>query len=93
LETYIKSKTPEKYHDKLIPKYPPGCRRIILDPGYLDIIGQDNFSFEWDGIDSVVEDGIKLKTGAHIPLDVIVYGTGYSLASFTSLHSKAVILF
>ena len=29
---HIISTAPAKYHDFLIPKYPLGCKRIILDP-------------------------------------------------------------
>jgi len=33
----------------------------------------------WDGIDSIVENGIKLKTGEVVPLDVIIFATGFSV--------------
>jgi len=35
----------------------------------------------WDGIEEVVEEGIRLKTGEVIPLDIIVFGMGYSTVS------------
>lgn len=57
----------------------PGCKRIIVDPGYLECLNQPNVSLRWEGIDRVVESGIKLKTGETVPLDVIIFGTGYSL--------------
>ena len=61
LTRYIKKRAPRKYHDKLIPKYgmtfyilstyllkshvAPGCKRMILDPGYLICLHQENGMF------------------------------------------------
>jgi len=59
----------------------PGCKRILVDPDYLKALHRPNLSLKWDAIDSIVENGIKLKTGEIVPLDVIIFGTGYSLAS------------
>lgn len=50
-----------------------------MDPGYLKSLNQPNVSLRWESIDSVVEGGIKLKTGEVVSLDVIIFGTGYSL--------------
>ncbi len=58
-------------------KIAPGCKRIIVDPGYLDAIRQPNVTLNWDGIDKIVEEGIKTKTGEIIELDAIIFGTGY----------------
>ncbi|KAF6763939.1 hypothetical protein DFP72DRAFT_873803 [Ephemerocybe angulata] len=77
----IRSKAPKKYVDKLIPSYDPGCKRMIMDAGYLECLGQPNVSLRWDAIDSVVEEGIRLKSGEIVPLDVIIFGTGYSLVA------------
>jgi len=38
-------------------------------------------SLNWDGIEEVVEEGIKLKTGEVTPLDIIIFGTGYTIVS------------
>ena len=46
-----------------------------------------------------MEDGIKLKTGAVMPLDVIIFGTGYSLVrhlicmnyEFSTTHHSSFI--
>jgi cation diffusion facilitator CzcD-associated flavoprotein CzcO len=49
-----------------------------VDPGYLSSLHRPNVSLKWDTIEEIVEEGIKLKTGEVVPLDVIVFGTGYS---------------
>jgi len=38
-------------------------------------------SLNWDSIKEVVEEGIRLKTGEVIPLDIIIFGTGHSTVS------------
>ncbi|KAF9013992.1 hypothetical protein BDQ17DRAFT_434014 [Cyathus striatus] len=81
LESYIKSKAPKELVEQLIPKYTPGCKRIILDPGYLECLHQANVSLQWDGIADIVEEGLKMKTGEVVPLDVMIFGTGYSLVA------------
>ncbi|KAI0039316.1 FAD/NAD(P)-binding domain-containing protein [Auriscalpium vulgare] len=79
LTQYVKETAPEKYHAQLIPEYPPGCRRMIIDPSYLASLHRPNVDLNWTGIDSIVEDGIRLKTGEVIKLDVIILSTGFSL--------------
>ncbi|KAG6918135.1 hypothetical protein DXG01_016324 [Tephrocybe rancida] len=59
----------------------PGCKRIIVDPGYLGALHRPNVSLSWEAIKDVVEEGVELKSGEVVPLDVIIFGTGYSLES------------
>ncbi|KAF8637351.1 hypothetical protein AX17_002850 [Amanita inopinata Kibby_2008] len=77
--SYIKRTAPKDQLSRLIPTYSPGCKRIIVDPGYLACLHRPNVSLQWEGIDCIVKKGIKLKTGQVVPLDVIIFGTGYSL--------------
>ncbi|KAG5220907.1 casein kinase [Salix suchowensis] len=65
--------------DKHFNKIAPGCKRIIVDPGYLDAVQQPNVTLNWDGIDTIVEEGIKTKSGEVIELDAIIFGTGYAI--------------
>ncbi|KAF4608658.1 casein kinase I [Pleurotus pulmonarius] len=80
---YLQYKVPQDMIEKLTPSYPPGCKRIIVDPGYLDAIRQPNVTLNWDGIDRIVEEGIKTKTGEIIELDAIIFGTGYVIGMGT----------
>jgi len=36
---------------------------------------------EWDPIEKIVKDGVILKSGKHVPLDVIVAATGFETVS------------
>ncbi|EDR14376.1 uncharacterized protein LACBIDRAFT_292343 [Laccaria bicolor S238N-H82] len=78
LTAYIKKMAPKDQLRNLIPSYAPGCKRIIVDPGYLKSLHRPNVSLNWDGIETVVPEGIRMKTGETVPLDVIIFGTGYS---------------
>ncbi|KXN92229.1 4-hydroxyacetophenone monooxygenase, partial [Leucoagaricus sp. SymC.cos] len=81
MSSYIRHTAPKEYVDKLIPSYSPGCKRIIVDPDYLKSLHRPNVSLSYDGIGEIVEEGIKLKTGEVVPLDIIIFGTGYSLVT------------
>ncbi|THH10701.1 hypothetical protein EW145_g1153 [Phellinidium pouzarii] len=78
---YLKARAPKQYIEKLIPDYPPGCKRIVLNYGYLSALHRPNVSLTWDAIDKIVPDGIIKKNGEMVPLDVIVFATGFE-ASF-----------
>ncbi|KAE9408829.1 FAD/NAD(P)-binding domain-containing protein [Gymnopus androsaceus JB14] len=81
LTSYIKSVSPEPLWDKLIPDYPVGAKQIIVDPKYLESLSRLNVELQTEPIECLVENGIKLKSGAVIEVDAIVFATGYSLAS------------
>ena len=59
----------------------PGCRRIIIDPGYYKSLHQPNVILNWDGISEAVPEGLVTKKGETIPLDVIVFATGFYVVS------------
>ncbi|KAF5381017.1 hypothetical protein D9615_004056 [Tricholomella constricta] len=79
LSRYIKQMAPKDQVAQLTPSYAPGCKRIIVDPGYLEALNRPNVTLSWESIKGVVEDGVELKSGEIVPLDVIIFGTGYSL--------------
>ncbi|RDB21175.1 Baeyer-Villiger monooxygenase [Hypsizygus marmoreus] len=79
LSRYIAMTAPRDQVAALTPDYTPGCKRIIVDPGYLESLHRPNVSLRWDAIKGIVENGIELKTGEIVPLDVIIFGTGYCL--------------
>jgi cation diffusion facilitator CzcD-associated flavoprotein CzcO len=50
-----------------------------VNPGYLEALHRPNVSLKWDAIEGVVENGIKVNTGEIVPLDIIIFGTGFSI--------------
>ncbi|KAH8810611.1 hypothetical protein F5884DRAFT_875183 [Xylogone sp. PMI_703] len=63
--------------DKLIPKFPLGCRRVTPGHGYLEALTADNVDVVTCGIAKVTENGILTKEGQFHELDVIITATGY----------------
>ncbi|KAK7054753.1 hypothetical protein VNI00_003216 [Paramarasmius palmivorus] len=78
---YIEKMAPKDKVEELVPKYPVGCKRIIIDPDYLTALGRPNVELTWSPIECVAPDGLKLRSGEVVPLDVIIFGTGYSIES------------
>lgn len=79
---YMKSKTPEKYWNHLIPKFPLGCKRRIFDPGYLDALCLPNVDLLPEGIQEITETGIVSTSGVRDDFDIIVLATGFQVSEF-----------
>jgi cation diffusion facilitator CzcD-associated flavoprotein CzcO len=63
----------------LVPHYPMGCKRPIIDIGYFDTFNRENVTLvdlRKGEIERVTPEGIETAQG-FFPLDVIVYATGF----------------
>ncbi len=69
--------------EKLIPAYPVFAKRICMDINWLDTLKRDNVTLEDNTLDHIVEDGIVLKDGRKIPVDVIICATGFDVSDMT----------
>ncbi|KAJ6500898.1 hypothetical protein C8R45DRAFT_1210585 [Mycena sanguinolenta] len=78
LKRYILHTAPKETHEGLIPDYALGCKRIIINQNYLEALHRPNLSLNWDGIQSICEDGIITKTGQRLLFDVIIFATGFA---------------
>ena len=74
LDKYIKD---DKVRQHMLPDYEMGCRRVIPTNTYLPALSLDNVDVDISGIECITSQGIRTKDGRDIPLDVIVYATGY----------------
>ncbi|KAJ7656021.1 hypothetical protein DFH06DRAFT_1269536 [Mycena polygramma] len=54
-----------------------GCKRITFDTNFLEALHRPNMKLNWDGIQSISEDGIITKKGQKLSFDVIIFGTGF----------------
>ena len=79
---YIFSKTPQKYHDMILPTFQLGCKRRIFDPEYLDCLHSANVDLVAEGIQEITEDGIISSSGQHDKFDIIVLATGFQVSQF-----------
>ena len=74
LDKYIKDDTLRAH---MMPDYELGCRRVIPTNAYLPALSRENVDVDISGIECITPRGIRTKDGKEIPLDVIVYATGY----------------
>ena len=74
LDEYIKD---DKLRRHMMPDYELGCRRVIPTNTYLPALSLDKVDVDISGIECITPEGIRTKNGRDIPLDVIVYATGY----------------
>lgn len=65
---------------KLIPNYPLGCRRLTPAPRYLQSLTQPNVDVVTEGIKRIVPEGLELKSGETLKVDVIICATGFNLS-------------
>lgn len=74
LEKYIRD---DRLRQHMMPDYELGSRRVIPTNTYLPALSRDNVDVDISGIECITPRGIRTKDGKDIPLDVIVYATGY----------------
>lgn len=74
LDKYIKD---DKLRRHMMPDYELGCRRVIPTNNYLPALSLDNVDVDISGIECITPTGIRTIDGKDIPLDIIVYATGY----------------
>jgi cation diffusion facilitator CzcD-associated flavoprotein CzcO len=63
--------------EKLIPKFPLGCRRVTPGHGYLEALTAGNVVVETSHIARITETGVTTVDGKLHEVDVIVTATGY----------------
>lgn len=67
---------------KLTPDYPMGAVRVLLSDEYYPALAKDNVAVNAEGISHIVADGVVTCAGDKIPLDVIIYATGFESHPF-----------
>jgi cation diffusion facilitator CzcD-associated flavoprotein CzcO len=74
LRKYIKD---DELRQHMTPDYELGCRRVIPTNAYLPALARENVDVDISGIERITPHGVLAKDGKEIPLDIIVYATGY----------------
>lgn len=62
--------------ERLVPDFPPHCRRLTPGPGYLEALQAPNLTFIQTAIERFTEDGIITSDGVHRPVDAVICSTG-----------------
>jgi cation diffusion facilitator CzcD-associated flavoprotein CzcO/acetyl esterase/lipase len=68
--------------ERLLPAYPPGCKRILLSSDYLATLVRRNVALVTEPIARIAPDGIVTRDGTLHRVDAIVYGTGFAATRF-----------
>lgn len=69
--------------EKVLPKYPPAAKRILLDNGsWPEALKRDNVHLITDAIQEITPEGVLTADGELHEADVIVYGTGFQASKF-----------
>ncbi|KAL3482110.1 hypothetical protein BJX99DRAFT_268504 [Aspergillus californicus] len=62
--------------DKIIPDFPPNCRRPTPGPGYLEALCKPNVDYIQTHIDHFTTDSIVTKDGTARQVDIVICSTG-----------------
>ena len=74
LDRYIRDEALRRH---MMPDYELGCRRVIPTNTYLPALARENVDVDVSGIERITPTGIRTRDGRDVPLDVIVYATGF----------------
>ncbi|NND67361.1 MAG: NAD(P)/FAD-dependent oxidoreductase, partial [Halioglobus sp.] len=73
----------QEFLAQLIPNYPPGGKRPVLDDGsWVQALKRPNVSLLTEPIERIVEQGIVTADGELHEIDVLIYGTGFTADEF-----------
>ncbi|HEX4904765.1 MAG TPA: NAD(P)/FAD-dependent oxidoreductase [Acidimicrobiales bacterium] len=67
---------------KLTPDYQPGCRRLVMSPGYFKAVQRDTVDVVTDAIERITPTGVRTADGEEHDLDVLVLATGFDAHAF-----------
>ncbi|KAL2843422.1 hypothetical protein BJX68DRAFT_278038 [Aspergillus pseudodeflectus] len=62
--------------EKIIPDFPPNCRRPTPGPGYLEALCQENVEYIQTHIERFTEKSIVTKDGVEREVDIVICSTG-----------------
>jgi 4-hydroxyacetophenone monooxygenase len=85
LEQALRAQAPDQPNllDKVIPAYPMGGKRMLLDNGvWMAALQRDNVDLETAPIERITPKGIRTRDGVEHEFDVLIFGTGFQASRF-----------
>ncbi|KAF5692407.1 monooxygenase [Fusarium denticulatum] len=70
----------EELKQKLIPLWPPGCRRITPGNDYLESLVQDHVKVIFEGVSKFTPTGLVTSEGKEFDFDLIACATGFGIS-------------
>ncbi|GAB1262697.1 flavin-containing monooxygenase [Aurantivibrio plasticivorans] len=78
IRKYIKYQVKNKdTRKKLIPTYNLGCKRVLISSQYYKTFNRENVDINLDDIASIEKNGVVTSQGGFVPVDCIIYATGF----------------
>jgi len=68
--------------EAMIPRYPMGCKRILISDDFLATMNRPNVNLVTAGIARIEPDAVVTADSARHPADIIVYATGFDLENY-----------
>ena len=68
--------------EKLTPKYPLGCKRLLVSDVWLDALAKPHVDVIDTPIARITADGVETKDGTHRKVDAIIFGTGFRVHDY-----------
>ncbi len=82
-ESYMRTTVKDpKLQEALIPDYPIGGKRILISDDYYASLNRENVKVITGGIDHLEENAVATTDGRTIPVDVLIYATGFESTAF-----------
>lgn len=63
--------------DKLTPRYPIGCKRVLFCDDYYPTLQKSHVALVTEGIERIVPQGVVTTDGQQHSFDILVYATGF----------------
>lgn len=70
--------------EKLTPDYPMGCKRILISDDFYPALTRSDVTLETRRIARIEPQGVRLADDALVPLDVLVFATGFRADDFVA---------
>jgi cation diffusion facilitator CzcD-associated flavoprotein CzcO len=67
---------------RLTPDYPIGCKRVVMSDDFYPALARDNVELVTEPIDRITRTGIRTTDGQDLPVDTLIYGTGFHATGF-----------
>jgi cation diffusion facilitator CzcD-associated flavoprotein CzcO len=83
LQRRIQVRDPE-LRAKLTPRYRLGCKRILLSTNWYPALAAPNAEVVTDRVREASATGLVLENGREVPLDVLIFGTGFKARTFVA---------
>ena len=79
----LKQQVPDPaLRERLTPRYPIGCKRILISNDWLPTLSRPNVELVTEAIEGVTPAGVRIAAGREIEVDAIVLGTGFAASEF-----------